>query len=100
MTRDCTADEIARKHGVERPSLYFWKNQILGEDYEVSRNQYTQEDVDSLKREADELRKEVKRLRLEKDVLEKAAEVLKKGKGISLEALTNREKAIVIDALR
>lgn len=100
LTRDCTADEIARKHGVERTSLYFWKNQILGEDYEVSKNQYTQEDIDSLKREADELRKEVKRLRLEKDVLEKAAEVLKKGKGISLNTLTNREKVIVIDALR
>ena len=100
VTRDCTAEEIARKHSVDRCSLYFWKNQILGEDYEVSKNQYSQEDVDSLKREADELRKEVKRLRLEKDVLEKAAEVLKKGKGISLEALTNREKAIVIDALR
>lgn len=100
VTRDCTAEEIARKHGVERPSLYFWKNQILGEDYKVSKNQYTQEDVNSLKREADELRKEVKRLRLEKDVLEKAAEVLKKGKGISLDTLSNREKAIVIDALR
>ena len=95
MTRDCTAEEIARKHGVERPSLYFWKNQILGEDYEVSKNQNTQEDVNSLKCEADELRKEVKRLRLEK-----AAEVLKKEKGISLSTLTNREKAIVIDALR
>ena len=62
-------------------SLYFWKTRLLGEDYEVSKNQYTKEDVDSLKREADELKKEVRRLRLEKDVLEKAAEVLKKGKG-------------------
>lgn len=57
--------------------LLLLENQMLGEDYEVSKNQYTQEDVDSLKREADELCKEVRRLRLEKDVLEKAAEVLK-----------------------
>lgn len=98
--RSGSAEEVARKHKVDRCSLYFWKNQLLGEDYEVSKNQYTQEDVDSLKREADELRKEVRRLRLEKDVLEKATEVLKKGKGISLDTLTNREKAMVIDALR
>lgn len=100
ISGESTPEEVATRHGVSRSTLYFWKNQLLGEDYEVSRNQFTQDDVDSLKREAEELRKEVRRLRLEKDVLEKAAEVLKKGKGISLEALTNREKAIVIDALR
>lgn len=99
-SREGSAEEVAKQYGITKSSLYFWKNQLLGEDYEVSKNQYTQDDVDSLKREADELRKEVKRLRLEKDVLEKAAEVLKKGRGISLDALTNREKAIVIDALR
>jgi transposase InsO family protein len=37
---------------------------------------------------------------LEKDVLEKAAEILKKDEGVGLEKLTNREKAIVIGALR
>jgi transposase InsO family protein len=37
---------------------------------------------------------------LEKDVLEKAAEILKKEEGVSLEKLTNRDKAIVIGALR
>lgn len=97
---DSLPEDVAKQHGVNRSTLYFWKNQLLGEDYEVSKNQYTQEDVDSLKREADELKKEVRRLRLEKDVLEKAAEVLKKGRGISLYTLTNREKAMVIDALR
>jgi transposase-like protein len=52
VTRECPAKEIARKHGVERPSLYFWKNQMLGEDYEVSKNQFTQEDVGTMKRES------------------------------------------------
>ena len=33
-------------------------------------------------------------------MLEKAAEILKKDQGIRLETLTNREKAMVIDALR
>ena len=51
-TRDSSAEAVARRYGVDRCTLYFWKNQLLGEDYEVSRNQFTQDDVDSLKREA------------------------------------------------
>ena len=35
-----------------------------------------------------------------KGCLEKAAEILKKDQGVSLKALTNREKTVVIDALR
>jgi putative transposase len=46
------------------------------------------------------LQKQIYRLQLEKDVLEKAAEIIKKDRGISLESLNNREKAIVINALR
>lgn len=46
------------------------------------------------------LQQEVRRLQLEKDVLEKVADVIKKDQGINLESLTNREKAIVINALR
>jgi len=46
------------------------------------------------------LQEEIYRLQLEKDVLEKAAEIIKKDRGINLESLTNREKAIVINALR
>lgn len=57
-------------------------------------------EVDSLSTEAAELKKQIHRLQLEKDALQKAAEIIKKDQGISLDTLTNREKAIVIDALR
>ncbi len=53
-----------------------------------------------LEAKVEALRKESYRLQLENDVLKKATELLKKDKGISLEHLTNRDKAIVIDALR
>ena len=53
-----------------------------------------------LQKQAEDLEQQVYNLRLEKDVLEKAAEILKKGQGISIPTLTNREKAIVINALR
>lgn len=52
-----------------------------------------------LENQVDEFQKEIYRLQLERDVLETAAEVIKKDKGISLKTLTNREKAIVINAL-
>lgn len=53
-----------------------------------------------LVKERDKLLQEVHQLQLEKDILEKAAEIIKKGRGITLDSLRNREKAIVIDALR
>jgi len=46
------------------------------------------------------LRKQVKRLQLERDVLKKTAEILKKGPGVGQKKLTNREKTILIGALR
>ena len=99
-TRTGPAEEVARLHGVDRCSLYFWKKQMPGKDYEVPDGRDMREDIDSLRREAEELRRKVRRLRLEKDVHEKAAEIVKKGKGIRPDTLTNREKAMVIDALR
>ena len=59
-----------------------------------------QSQVNDLTKQARELKEEVFRLRVERDVLEKAAEVIKKEEGVSLGSLTNRDKAVVIDALR
>ena len=113
-TRDGSAQEIADKYNVSRYSVYNWAWNLLGKG-NVSpmpkktpdTTAVTQETVDSLKQEIEQLHKEaenlkrqVYRLQLEKDVLEKAAEILKKDEGVSLEKLSNREKAIVIGALR
>ena len=54
----------------------------------------------NLEAKVEALKKESYRLQLENDVLKKAAELLKKVKGIRLEKLNNRDKAMVIDALR
>lgn len=55
---------------------------------------------DSLSEELKSLQKEIYKLRLEKDLLENAAELIKKEEGISLKTLNNREKAVLINALR
>jgi hypothetical protein len=46
------------------------------------------------------LKEEVHRLKIERDIYEKAAEIIKKEQGINIQQLTNREKAIIINALR
>ncbi len=111
--RKGSAQEIAGRYGVSRTSLYGWKRQLLDKDgnevmpRKKKRVQTTPEavkelrdEVSRLQEQANELSREVYRLQLERDVLEKAAEIIKKDQGVSLETLTNREKAIVIDALR
>ena len=57
-------------------------------------------EISRLTKEAEELKKQVFQLQLERDILDKAAEIIKKEKSISLNELTNREKADLIGALR
>lgn len=114
-TREGSAHEIASKYGVDRCSLYNWKNQILpeGSPAKMPKREKVEcpmceseqiaeltHEVTSLSAEAADLRKEIYRLKLEKEALQMAAEIIKKDQGISLDILSNREKAVVIGALR
>lgn len=112
-----TAKKVAAEHGTSRESLYNWKRQLLNEERAYSVNKKKSDkskDVCSIEAEVSELRaakadlslqvnelqKEVRRLKIERDIYEKAAEIIKKDQGINLQTLTNREKAIIINALR
>lgn len=129
-SRDGTAQGVADRYGVSRYTLYEWKRQLFDrgatdsmpkkpDDVEPTKQQPNSADElrdmnkeleqlasdlqkqnEDLRKEAEDLQKQVYRLRLERDVLEKAAEIIKKDQGVSLKTLTNREKAIVIDALK
>ncbi len=109
--------DVAAKHGVTPATLYGWEKKMRHEesvlrmkeiktnDENISKD--SQKEIDELITEKEELaqqlatlKKEVFRLQIEKDILEKAAEIIKKDQGISLKSLTNREKAIVVGALR
>ena len=112
LTRETPANVIAEKYGVTRYTLYNWKWKHIDKDtvrFMSKRNspecdsQLVKElrlEVENLKKEANELSKEVYKLQIEKDILEKATEIIKKEQGINLNNLTNREKAMVIDALK
>ena len=103
--RESSAQDLADDVGVCRPTLYNWKNQLLGR--EASASMKRQHDLppssperEELERQLEALRRDVRRLQLEQDLLKKANELLKKDLGISQQLLSNREKTLLVDALR
>lgn len=104
-TRGSTpAADISKKYNVSRASLYFWKGKMIsGRKTELMKNMNTgnlEKDNEQLRLENERLKQENFQLQLMNDILTEAAKVLKKDQGINLESLTNREKVLVIDALR
>ncbi|WP_156411757.1 IS3 family transposase, partial [Ensifer sp. Root954] len=83
---------------------YDWKNQKLGREVPASMTRRRElpptASRDELERELEALRRDVQRLQLEHDLLKKANELLKKDLGIDLRLLANREKTLLVDALR
>ena len=59
-----------------------------------------EEKIAKLQQEAAKYEQETFRARLQRDIYEKASELIKKEAGIDLDKLTNKEKAILINALR
>ena len=102
--RQRSAQSVAQELGVSRPSLYNWKNQLLGQDAPTSMKRKKEAPPSSeraeLEQQAEALRQDIRRLRLEQDLLKKANELLKKELGIDRRLLTNREKTQLVDALR
>ena len=113
-TRTGKAQVVADEYHVSRTTLYNYKWRLFGKGDRISMPKKTSRsdksaseeiaelraEIDLLKKQKEELDRQVYRLQLERDVLTVASEVLKKDQGVSLPALTNREKTIVIDALR
>ena len=110
VTWEDTNENVARTLKVTPSSVTYWKKDMLGKDWmnlpkdKLNAGFATIEELmrekEELQASLDKLRIEHKKMKLEYDLLEKAAEIIKKGQGISLENLTNREKALVIDALK
>jgi transposase InsO family protein/transposase-like protein len=106
-TRTTSALTIAESVGVCRPTLYNWKNQLLGREASASmkRRQTSQttpkpKDLTELEQQVALLERDVRRLQLEHDLLKKANELLKKGLGVAPQLLSNREKTLLVDALK
>lgn len=116
--KDGGAKEIAADFGVTESTVYRWRDRLLDERRSVEMPKekipfvhpegtelsHSIEDLlaesDVLTQQLEELKKDVYHLQMEKDILEMAGELLKKGRGINPRDLSNREKAVLIDALR
>lgn len=103
-TRQGNALPIAQDLGVSRETLYKWKNQLLGREAPASMERQIQPPADpdkaQLEQELETLKGELRRLQLEHDLLKKVNEIEKKNLGVNLQHLTNREKTMLVDALR
>ncbi|CAM8630579.1 HTH-like domain containing protein [Comamonadaceae bacterium] len=106
-TRTTNALTVAESVGVCRPTLYNWKNQLLGREASASmkRRQTSQttpkpKDLTELEQQVALLEHDIRRLQLEHDLLKKANELLNKGLGVAPQLLSNREKTLLVDALK
>lgn len=116
INREVPALEFAESHGISRNTIYKWKKDLTDginiamekknpiciksiEEAEAIIAGY-EENIARLREENRKLEERRRRAEIQVAVLEKAEEILKKEKGISLENLNNREKAMVIDALK
>ena len=102
--RSSSAQESAQKIGVDRTTLYNWRNQLLGpEAPAIMKHQNDPQpspDRAELEKSIESLKRDIHKLQLEHDLLKKASELLKKDPGINLGLLTNRDKTLIIDALK
>lgn len=105
-TRTTRAQAIAEKLAVCRPTLYNGKNQLLSKEDSLSMTRQHESgsplssDRAELEKTVDSLKRDIRRLQLEHDILKKANERLKKGLGVAPHRLSNREKMLLVDALK
>ncbi|ABI56878.1 IS3 family transposase [Alkalilimnicola ehrlichii MLHE-1] len=98
-SRQDPATKVAKNLGVSRQVLYKWTDQLLGDEANP-RMKRRDDEVLPLEQEVKELQRRVHRLQLEHDLLAKANDLIKKDLGVDLRLLTNREKTLLVDALR
>jgi transposase InsO family protein/transposase-like protein len=102
--RDTTTREAAALQGADRATLYNWRRELLGEDANTIMNEIYDEglpdEIERLKEQKAAVERELYHAKLELALRKGAIELVKKDPGADLENLTNREKAILIDALR
>ena len=102
--RQESAQALAEKLGVCRPTLYNWKNQLLGSEAPAimkrKNNSQPVPEREELERQLETLQHDIQKLQLEHDLLKKATELIKKDLGVDLQLLSNREKTLLVDALK
>ena len=100
-TRENSLVDVADKYDINRGTLYYWQNKLVGEVMKPKKNESIKPlTKDELLEEIEKLKKEHLKLEMENKILKKANELLKKEIGTDFNHLTNKEKTIIISALQ
>ena len=99
---------VSREIGYSRMSIYTWRRKylkygmvgLLAKRKSIPRAPLPQEHALSETEELEKLRTQLQELQFEVDVMKETIAVLKKDPGVDLTVLRNREKAVIIDALK
>ena len=99
---------VSRVIGYSRMSIYTWRRKylkygmvgLMAKRKSIPRKPLPPESPRPHSEEMQALQEQVQRLQFEVDVLKETLAVLKKDPGVDLTALKNREKAVIIGALR
>lgn len=99
---------VSREIGYSRMSIYVWRRNylkhgmvgLMAKKKNIPGEPLPQNHMLPQSEEVEALREQVQNLQFEVDVLKETIAVLKKDPGVDLTALTNREKAVIIDALK
>lgn len=99
---------VSREIGYSRMSIYTWYRQyrkygvagLMSSNKQIKRENIDFKTTPSEQQDIAELQNEIKQLRMEVDVLKEALNLLKKDPGINVTELKNREKAVIIDAMK
>lgn len=102
--RTGAAKDIAKTYGISRETLYNWKNELIPGGVDLTMADRPEEhlidDRDALLKEIETMKQQIRRLKMEIDIWEKAAEIIKKDPGVAPKKLTNKEKTLLVDALK
>lgn len=103
-TRRESTEGVAKKIGVSRPTLYNWRNRLLGQEAASTmtrRNDPPQtSEQTTLEQQVQRLLRDIRKLQIDHDILKKATEILKNTWASTRKLLTNREKTELVDALK
>ena len=99
---------VAEEIGYTRASIYAWRKKYARGGFAALMNEKNiapgpvcdSNDGSKASPTVEQLQAQIKEMQLEIDILKDTLDVIKKDPGVNLEALKNREKAVIVDALR
>lgn len=99
---------VSEDTGYSRASIYSWRRKylsggagaLMSKKKHLPRGELTVDTLTTGDTDQEKLMEKVKELELENDILKETINILKKDQGIDLLMLKNKEKTMIIDALR